>query len=184
MLGKKLGLKLAGASSSYSDRSCSFGWRSMAALDGCRRRGCVEDGKVSNWSRLFVHLCRDLPAGAGINTPNRVRPIGLSWFHVVHAVLCRFSRRRLLLVRPAGCDSDPLFWLPLAGITLSTSRAARAPAHVEYIARRSSAPWLFILSVRGCVLDEMWQFMGGCSSGLHSHIAIRFAVSRRSVSAV
>lgn len=105
-------------------------------------------------------------AGAGINTQTVYA--ATTGFHgsMLFTLSMPVSRRRLLLVRAGlGAILTGLLVAIVAGYTLlHQPGSASARAIVEYIARAIICTMaVYSLSVlMACVLDEMWQFMGGC----------------------
>jgi hypothetical protein len=105
-------------------------------------------------------------AGAGINTQTVYA--ATTGFHnsMLFTLSMPVSRRRLLMVR-AGLGAIQTCFLVaiVAGYTLlHQPGGTSAFAVVEYIARAIVCTMaVYALSVlMACVLDEMWQFMGGC----------------------
>lgn len=105
-------------------------------------------------------------AGAGINTQTVYAATTGFNGSMLFTLSMPVSRRRLLMVRAGlGAILTGFLVAIVAGYTLLHQRGgASAFADMEYTVRAiACTAAVYALSVlMACVLDEMWQFMGGC----------------------
>lgn len=105
-------------------------------------------------------------AGAGINSQTTYG--AMSGFHgsMLFTLSLPVSRRRLFFVRAGlGAIETCVFVVMMAGLTLYWTPGAIDAAQVFQYGTRAIVCTMSVYAVSvllACVLDEMWQFMGGC----------------------